>query len=122
MEQLHVRLSFMELLDASRRSVASCVTHQMATQISSVKVQKDDRVQLLKQTSSRHSGLDASHHLHRLELRWLKDWTSRGSPAGETHTETTPQHWRSRLRCLIINTTAEEEIKRDKALASCSRA
>lgn len=67
----------------------SSVTHQMAMQISSVTVQKDDSVQLLKQTPSRHSGLDASHHLHRLELRWLKDWTTRGSPAGETHTETT---------------------------------
>lgn len=58
-------------------------------QISSAKLQKDVRLQLLKQTPSRHSGLDASHHLHRLELRWLKDWTTRGSPAGETHTETT---------------------------------
>lgn len=43
-------------------------TDHMATQISSVTVQKDDSVQLLKQTLSAHSGLDASHHLHRLEL------------------------------------------------------
>lgn len=95
MEQHHVRLlsmsSFIELLDVSQRSVTSSVTHQMAMQISSVTVQKDDRVQLLKQTPSRHSGLDASHHLHRLEFRWLKGWTTRGSPAGETHTETTLQ-------------------------------
>lgn len=94
-EQLHVRLSsmssFVKHPDVSQRSVTSSVTHQMAMQISSVTVQKDDSVQLLKQTLSRHSGLDASHHLHRLELRWLKDWTTRGSPAGETHTETTLQ-------------------------------
>lgn len=83
--------SFVKLPDVSQRSVTSSVTHQMAMQISSVTVQKDDSVQLLKQTPSRHSGLDASHHLHRLELRWLKDWTTRGSPAGETHTETTLQ-------------------------------
>lgn len=95
MEQLHVRLSSMcslvKLPDVCQRSVTSSVTHQMAMQISSVTVQKDDSVQLLKQTPSRHSGLDASHHLHRLELRWLKDWTTRGSPAGETHAETTLQ-------------------------------
>lgn len=55
----------------------------MAMQISSVTVQKDDSVQLLKQTLSAHRGLDTSHHLHRLKLRWLKDWTTRGKPEGK---------------------------------------
>lgn len=54
----------------------------MAMQISSVAVQKDDSEQLLKQMPSRHSGLEASHHLHRLEFRWLKESTTRASPAG----------------------------------------
>ena len=49
-------------------------------QISSMAVQKDDRLQLLVQTLSLHSGLDASHHLHRLKLRWLTDWTPAGRP------------------------------------------
>lgn len=59
-------------------------------QISSMTVQNDDSVQLLKQTLSLHSGLDASHHLHRLKLRWLKDWTTSGSPAGENTRTASP--------------------------------
>lgn len=59
----------------------------MAMQISSMTVQKEDRVQLLKQTLSLHTGLDTSHHLHRLKLRWLKDWTTAGSPAGKRERE-----------------------------------
>lgn len=63
-------------------SVTSCPAHQIATQISSAAVQKDDSEQLLKQTPSRHSGMEASHHLHRLEFKWLKESTTRGRPTG----------------------------------------
>lgn len=64
----------------------------MATQISSAVLQKDDSEQLLKQIPPRHSGLDVSHHLHRLEFRWPKELTIRGSPVGgetEQHNLTT---------------------------------
>lgn len=69
----------------------------MATQISSAVVQKDDSEQLLKQTPSLHSGLEASHHLHRLEFRWPKELTIRGSPAGGD----------TELRNLTTNSTRE---------------
>ena len=54
----------------------------MAMQISSMTLKKDDRVQLLKQMLSLHTGLDTSHHIHRLDFRWLKDWTTAGKPDG----------------------------------------
>ncbi|KAG7231515.1 hypothetical protein INR49_011594 [Caranx melampygus] len=52
----------------------------MATQISSLTVQKDDRVQLLMQTLSLHMGLEPSHHLHTLKFRWPRDRTTPAGP------------------------------------------
>ncbi|KAG7234070.1 hypothetical protein INR49_005945 [Caranx melampygus] len=57
----------------------------MATQISSLTVQKDDRVQLLMQTLSLHMGLEPSHHLHTLKFRWPRDRTTPAGPERARH-------------------------------------
>lgn len=70
----------------TRDTAVSIGPHHMAMQISSATVQKDDSVQLLKQTLSRHVGLDTSHHLHRLPLRRVKDRAPGGVAVGQDRT------------------------------------
>lgn len=51
----------------------------MAMQISSARVQKEDSVQLVKQTLSRQVGVEPSHHLHRFPPRCVKHQAPGGS-------------------------------------------
>lgn len=54
----------------------------MAMQISSVVIQKELKLQLLEHMLPSHTGVDTSHHMHKLKLRSLEDWTSTGRPSG----------------------------------------
>lgn len=66
-------------------------------QISSVTLQNDDKVQLLKQMLSRHVGVETSHHLHRLKLRRVRERPPRGGAVGDRKMFTSTERHETRV-------------------------